>query len=137
MDKIIAEGPLVQPPPPSLTISPSHLSGPVGGVVGPFTVATGNSRRRAHHRRVRSGPPATVHVTGGTMYSNAAGTVSIPDGATVPSGQNIWLRSSGSSTAVLTATATATVPTGNVYLYDGNTPGLTNTQKLILARRAR
>ena len=55
------------------------------------------------------------------MFSDAAGTVPIANGATVPSGQEIWMRSTGGSpSAVLQATATATVPSGNVYLYDGN-----------------
>ena len=36
----------------------------------------------------------------------------------------------------LQATATATVPSGNAYLYDGNTPGKPAAQKLILAQTA-
>ena len=52
------------------------------------------------------------------------------------SGQKIWLRSSGTDNAVLQATSKATVPTGNVYLYDGNTAGYTDGQKLILASTA-
>jgi TQXA domain-containing protein len=124
VDRIISEGPLVKPPPPSLTITPSALNSP-RKVVGPFTVTTDH-------------PPATVTVTGGTMYSNRAGTVELGDGttATVPSGQKIWLRSSGTSTAVLQAIAQATVPSGNVYLYDGNTQGVNDAQRLILAEDA-
>ena len=53
----------------------------------------------------------------------------------VPSGQKIWVRSTGPSLAVLQATAVATVPTGNVYLYDGNAGG-GDRQKLILASTA-
>ena len=34
------------------------------------------------------------------------------------------------------ATAVATVPSGNVYLYDGNTGGVNSAQKLILAQSA-
>ena len=71
------------------------------------------------------------------MFSDAAGTVSIANGATVPSGQKIWMRSTGgSSSAALQATATATVPSGNVYLYDGNTAGYKDAQRLILAQNA-
>ena len=71
------------------------------------------------------------------MYSDAAGTVPIANGATVPSGQQIWMRSSGgASSAVLQAKATATVPSGNVYLYDGNTAGVNDAQRLILAENA-
>ena len=52
----------------------------------------------------------------------------------MPSGQKIWLRSAGPTVAVLEATSTATVPTGNVYLYDGNTNGVADAQHLILAK---
>ena len=71
------------------------------------------------------------------MFSDAAGTVPIADGATVP----VWAEDldalhGGPSTAVLQATATATVPSGNVYLYDGNTHGYQDAQQLILAENA-
>ncbi|HUA45198.1 MAG TPA: DUF5979 domain-containing protein [Solirubrobacteraceae bacterium] len=124
VDTVISEGPLVEPPPPGLTLTPSHLSG-TRRALGPFTITTDH-------------PPATVTATGGTMYSNRAGTIEIGDGTTasVPSGQKIWVRSAaGAPTAVLEATSTATVPTGNVYLYDGNS-GANSAQKLILAESA-
>ena len=84
VNHVKSQGPLVQPPPPSLTLTPPSRSGPAGSVLGPFTVTT-------------DAPPATVTATGGTMYSNPAGTVPIGDGttATVQSGQKIWMRSSG------------------------------------------
>ena len=66
------------------------------------------------------------------MFSDAAGSVPIPNETTVPSGQKIWMRSTGPPIPVLQATASAVVPTGNVYLYDGNA-GLNDAQKLILA----
>lgn len=116
-----AQGPLVQPPPPSLMITPADSSGPVGSAVGPFTVTS-------------SLADATVTATGANMFANAAATVPIANGSLVPSGKQIWLQSTGPSEAVLQATARATVPTGNVYLYDGNTSGLTEAQKLILAK---
>jgi|GEM_PF-697335 hypothetical protein len=125
VNNVRAKGPLVEPPPPSLTLTPGSLSG-TRRVLGPFTVST-------------DAPPATVTATGGTMYSNRAGTDRLGDGttATVPSGQRIWLRSArGASTAVLQATSTATVPSGNVYLYDGNTAGVNDAQRLILAEKA-
>ena len=131
VDDVISKGPLVKPPPPSLKITPPSVSGPAGSAVGPFTVSTNTRRRR------RASGEATVTATGGSMFSDAAGTVPIADGATVSSGQQIWLRSTGgSSSAVLQATATATVPSGNVYLYDGNTAGVTDAQRLILAENA-
>jgi Domain of unknown function (DUF5979) len=91
-------------------------------VLGPFTVATD-----AGH--------ATVSATGGNMFSNRAGTVPIANGTDVPSGQRIWVRSTGASAAVLQATSKATVPSGNVYLYDGNA-GVNDAQRLILAQTA-
>ncbi|MBV9423865.1 MAG: thioester domain-containing protein [Solirubrobacterales bacterium] len=121
VDAVIKDGPLIEPPPPSLTLTPGSVSGP-RRVLGPFTVATNH-------------PPATVTATGATMYSNAAGTTLLGDGTTamVPDGQHIWLRSTGPSTAALQATSTATVPSGNVYLYDGNAD-VNDAQRLILAR---
>ena len=125
VNDVIAKGPLVQPPPPSLKITPHNASAP-RRVLGPFTVTTDHE-------------PATVTAAGGTMYSNRAGTTLLGDGATaqVPSGQQIWLRSAGgASTATLQATSEATVPSGNVYLYDGNTAGVNDAQRLILAESA-
>ena len=122
VDHIIKAGPLRQPPAPSLTLSPSHLSGPPGGLLGPFTLTTDQDS-------------ATVTATGGSMFSNPDGTGAIPDGTPVPSGQKIWVRSTGPSLAVLQATAVATVPTGSVYLYDGNA-GDGDRQKLILSHTA-
>jgi Domain of unknown function (DUF5979)/Thioester domain len=123
VDKVIEEGPLVQPPPPSLTITPSSVSGP-RKVLGPYTVTTDTP------------VGATVNATGANMYANRAGTTPIAPGALVPSGTKIWLRSTGTASAVLQATSQATVPSGNVYLYDGNTSGVTDAQRLILAQNA-
>lgn len=116
-----AQGPLVEPPPPSLTIAPTDLSGPAGSAVGPFTVTS-------------SLADASVTAIGANMFKDAAATEPIANGSVVPSGTKIWLKSTGPAQAVLQATAQATVPTGNVYLYDGNSPGLTDAQKLILAK---
>ncbi len=121
--KIIKEGPLVQPPPPSLTITPTTVSGP-RRVLGPFRVSTD------------APGGATVTATGANMFADRAGTMPIDPGATVPSGQMIWLRSSGPASAVLQATSEATVPSGNVYLYDGNTAGVSDAQRLILSEGA-
>ena len=125
VNQVKAEGPPPeQPLPPSLTVTPSLQDGPAGSPVGPFTVTT-------------NAGTATLTATGGTMFSDSAGTVPIAGGAAVPSGQKVWLRSAGgSSTAVLQARSQATVPTGNVYLYAGNNPGVNEAQKLILAKSA-
>ncbi len=116
-DHVISEGPLQTPPKPSLTITPSNLSGPTGSVLGPY--------------RVESSATTTVTSIGANMFSDAAATHSIPQGAVVPNGQQIWLKSTGASSAELEATAVATVPAGNVYLYDG---GANAAQKLILSQ---
>jgi TQXA domain-containing protein len=111
-------GPLVQPPPPSLTITPATQSGPVGSPVGPFTVSAA----------------ATVTSTG-SMFADAGATQPIANPGPVGAGQQIWLTSALGS-AVLQATASATVPSGNVYLYDGNSPPTEDAQRLILAQDA-
>ncbi len=127
VNDVKSKGPLIQPPPPSLTITPGNVSGP-RSVLGPFDVTTDAPEG------------ATVTAMGGTMYSNRAGTSLLGDGTTatgVHSGQQIWLRAAGgASTAELQATSTATVPSGNVYIYDGNTSGVTDAQRLILAQPA-
>jgi hypothetical protein len=125
VEHIRHEVPVGEEPKPTLTITPSHVSGPAHKVLGPFTVTSNHPT---------SGPSATVTATGGSMFSDAAGTVPIANGDSVPSGQEIWVRSTGPTVAVLEATSTATVPHGSVYLYDGNTNGVSDAQHLILAR---
>ena len=119
VDAVIEAGPISQPSPPSLTISPSNLSGPPGSILGPYTV--------------HSSATTTVISTGADMFSDPAPTPShsIAQGSVVPDDQEIWLKSTGTSAATLQATAEATVPSGNVYLYDG---GATLAQKLILSK---
>jgi len=118
---VIAAGPLDNPPPPSVTITPSTQSGPAGSAVGPFTVA--------------ATAPIAVTAIGANMFADAAATQPVADGQTVASGTSLWLQSTGPPKAVLAATAQATVPSGNVYLYDGNS-GVNSAQKLILANNA-
>lgn len=118
VNEIRAAGPVVEPDPPTVSIDPASRSG--SGVLGPFTVTTDK-------------PPAAVAATGADMFADAAATEPIANGDQVPSGQRVWLRSSSPGTAVLEASARATVPRGNVFLYDGNTQGVEDAQKLILA----
>jgi Domain of unknown function (DUF5979)/Thioester domain len=120
--EVIAAGPLVSPPPPTLTITPSSASGPAGSLLGPFAVTS------------TTAGSATVRASGATMFTDAGGSSSLADGSSVASGTQIWLRSEGAGAAVLSATASATVPTGNVYLYSGNVSGVNDAQKLILAQ---
>ena len=116
------QGPLVQPPPPSLTITPTTVAGSTGTPIGPFTVTVTVAGANG---------TAIVAVDKGQMFSDAAGTTPIVN--PVPSGTNIWIRDTAPGTVTLSAAAEATAPTGNVYLYDGNSPGLADAQKLILA----
>ena len=120
---VIAKGPALPPAPPSVNITPDTLSG-TGSILGPFTVTA-------------TGPATAASVTalGADMFSDAAATQPIAPGTTVPSGTQIWLKQTGQSAAVLQATANATVPQNNVYLYDG-TNGVPDAQRLILAQDA-
>ena len=77
---VITAGPIVQPPPPSLTITPASMTGEIGHTVGPFTV--------------NASVDAVVTATGGaTMWKDAGATQPISNGATVPPGTQIWLKS--------------------------------------------
>jgi TQXA domain-containing protein len=113
-------GPIDQPKPPTLSISPSSATGLTGHAVGPFTV--------------NSSVDAKVSATGASMFKDAGATQPLNNGDTVPGGTQIWLKSGTVGTATLSAVASADVPTGNVYLYNGNTPGVNSAQKLILAQ---
>lgn len=119
--RIQEEGPVAAPEPPSISISPGHLDGSAGSVIGPYTVTS-------------SLADATVTATGAQMYSSAAADPAdlIPNGSLVPNGTQIWLKSTGPANAVLEAHALATIPTGNVFLYDGNS-SLGEAQKMIIA----
>ncbi|MCC9176051.1 thioester domain-containing protein [Arthrobacter sp. zg-Y179] len=119
-----ANGPLVEPPPPNVTVTPPVAAGPAGGVAGPFTVAAEGAME------------VTVSVpTGYTMFADAAGAVPIPSGSVVASGTQVWVGGPPASTVpgVLSARAAVNVQTGNVYLYDQGDPLLDNAQPLILA----
>ncbi|MDM8083770.1 thioester domain-containing protein [Cellulomonas cellasea] len=127
--EVLAAGPLPEPASPDIAITPASASGAVGSLVGPFTVTAATTTGPA--------PSITLSVpTGVTAYSDAAGTVEVPDGSTVASGTQIWVRGATAGAVSLGATATVEVPTGNVYLYDQSTPGVDAAQKLILAQTA-
>ena len=121
VDKVIEEGPASRTAP----AEPHHHSHE------PERPAQGS---RTVHGEDRCLGGATVNATGANMYANREGTTPIAPGEVVASDTKIWLRSTGTADAVLQATAQATVPSGNVYLYDGNTAGVVDAQKLILAQ---
>ena len=125
VDAVLDAGPLTEPPAPDVSITPPVAAGPVDGVTGPFTVTAGG------------GAALTVTAPAGfTLYSDAAGTVPVVN--PIPSGSQVWVRSTAQTTdpAIITARAVVPVETGNVYLYAGNNPSVTTAQKLILAADA-
>ena len=118
----IAAGPQTEPPAPDISVTPATAEASVNGVAGPYTV------------QAQEGAEITVSVSDGfTLYADAAGTVPITN--PVESGTQVWVRSDAGDTgpATILAQAAVSVPTGNVYLYDGATSGTTTAQKLILA----
>ena len=121
VNTVRTQPPLPAPTEPDLTITPPANSGDAGTLVGPYTITTVDTEG------------ATLTITGADAYSDAAGTVPVPSGSTVPDGTQLWLRSDTVGDATIEATATATVPSGNAYLYSGNVEGVTEAQKLILA----
>nr|WP_304661804.1 thioester domain-containing protein [Arthrobacter sp. zg-Y238] len=125
IDAVLAAGPLTEPPPPDVSIDPPVAAGPVDGVTGPFTVTAGG------------GAELTVEAPAGfALFTDPAGTVPLVN--PVPSGTQVWVRSTAQTPdpAVITASAVVPVETGIVYLYAGNNPDVTEAQKLILAANA-
>lgn len=122
-----ANGPVVEPPAPDVAITPATATAAEGTVAGPFTVTAAGATT------------ATVSVpTGYTMYTDAAATTPLANPSDVAPGTQIWITGPGVTgvTTVLNARAAVTVQRGNVYLYDGNTSGQTDAQRLILADTA-
>ncbi|MBO3103716.1 thioester domain-containing protein [Cellulomonas fengjieae] len=120
-------GPLAEPSPPAIAITPASASGAAGALVGPLTVTA----------TATDGAPtdATLDIPAGvTAYSDAAGTVEVASGAPVASGTQVWLRGATPGTVSLGATATVDVPAGTIYLYDQNTPGQADAQTIMLAQ---
>ncbi|CEA09916.1 hypothetical protein BN1051_03296 [Arthrobacter saudimassiliensis] len=122
-----ANGPLVEPPAPNVTVTPPAAAAPAGSPAGPFVVTAEGAAE------------ITVSVPAGfTLYTDPAGTAELPSGSAVPSGTSLWIRSDTAvaTTTVLTARAVVPVQRGQVYLYDGNNPAFTDAQRLILAQNA-
>ncbi len=128
---VLEAGPLPEPSPPNLVIDPTILSAPTGTTpLGPYTVSSDSDDPDL---------AITVSAEGGTMYLDAAGAQPIADGDTVANNTQIWLLPDDAvagGTVTLTARGVASVPSGNVYLYDGNTAGVNDAQRLILAEDA-
>lgn len=119
-----ANGPVAEPPAPDVTITPLASSAPVGEVAGPFVVDAENAAQ------------VTVSVPAGAeMFADETATTPLANPSVVAAGTAVWVRSVGTaaSETVLRARAVVTVQRGEVYLYDGYTPGLEDAQRLILA----
>lgn len=120
-----ANGPAIEPPPPDVAITPTSAAAEAGTAAGPYVVTSGGAAS------------ITVSVPPGyTMYSDAAATTPLANPSDVESGTSIWVTGPGVTgllDSVLNARAAVTVQTGNVYLYDGNTPSVADAQRLILA----
>jgi hypothetical protein len=123
---VIAAGPLLQPPAPTVDVAPPATSfAPIGSLVGPFTVTSNQ-------------PAATVTASSGSMFSDAAGTVPVPNGASVSSGTQLWLRGTAAGPATIRASVSTLIQSGNVYLYSPANPANPNpveAQTLILAQQ--
>ncbi|WP_313623360.1 thioester domain-containing protein [Microbacterium sp.] len=126
---VLEAGPLPEPSPPNLVIDPPTATGPSDTPLGPYTVTSDSAI---------PGLLITVQADGGTMYTDAAGTVPLANGATIPNGSEVWVRPDAATGGAVTLSArgSARVPSGNVYLYDGNTTGVNDAQRLILAQDA-
>ncbi|HEY7970896.1 MAG TPA: thioester domain-containing protein [Candidatus Limnocylindrales bacterium] len=121
---VLAKPPLVEP---TLAIS---LTGPATGfaghIVGPYSIATTASS-------------VVVHVTGGSLFSDAAGTVPVADGDTIPSSTKLYLKVASPGTATISVAGAITGPSGRVLLYaaaDPANPVPPAAQKLIIAGEA-
>ena len=123
---ILAAGPLVQPPAPTVDVAPpGTTSGPIGSLIGPFTVTSNQAA-------------VTVTATSGAMFSDAAGTVPVANGAAVPSGTQLWLRGTAAGPATIRGSVSTVIQSGTVYLYTPENPVNPNppeAQTLILAQQ--
>ena len=101
---VIAAGPLVQPPAPTVDVTPpATSSGPIGSLLGPFTITSNQ-------------PLVRVTASSGSMFSDAAGTVPVANDDFVPPG-TLWLRGTAAGPATIRASVSTLIRSGTVYLY--------------------
>lgn len=124
VNTVRTQSPLPAPAPPALALAPDSITAALGTAAGPFALVTD------------AVGGATIAVSGGLMYRDAAATIPLPSGSQLFDGQEFWAipqpAAVGASVS-LAAQGESTMPTGNVFLYDGNTPGVSDAQRLILA----
>ena len=118
----IENGPVPEPQPPSLDVSPSSALGPsTGELVGPFTVTADG--------------PSILRLQGVEVFTDAAGTQQLAEGDTVAPGAQLWVRSTTAGPDQgFALQRLQTIRESTVYLYDGADPNRQTAQKLILAR---
>ncbi|WP_181311600.1 DUF5979 domain-containing protein [Nocardioides campestrisoli] len=121
----LANGPVGEPQPPDLSVSPESAEAPLTGeLVGPFTVA--------------SDGPATLRLAGVEVFTDAAGTQQLADGDPVPADAQLWVRTvSADPEQGFALQREEEVRESTVYLYDGSNPDRESAQKLILAQTTR
>lgn len=119
-------GGLPEPTLPTLTIDPAASQIPTTGeVVGPFTVS-GN---------VTGALDVTLGVE---VFFDAAATQPVTDADPIPPGTQLWARWTGPALPIngFRITGVASLTQGTVYLYDPESSGLDEAQKLVLAQTA-
>ncbi|RFU43595.1 hypothetical protein DZF91_00455 [Actinomadura logoneensis] len=123
VSRVIKEGPLEEPASPSLRVSgPEHVR--ANSLAGPYSVE-GTSDK------------ASVDVTGGEMYRDAAGTQPIRSGAPLERGASFYLRSAhpGKVRVRIRARVVHHIGQAAVYVREAGYPGMPREgQKIILAR---
>ncbi len=111
---------------PTLTVTPATLDGLADGqIVGPFTVG-GNVT------------DAAITISASTsVFRDSLGTLPVVDGDRFDSGDQLWIEyDPGVEDQRFTLAAQEQIEVGNVFLYDGHNPPLTEAQKLVLAAQA-
>jgi hypothetical protein len=125
VDDVLAAGVLPEPTLPLAIAGPSSATS--GQAAGPFTITTNAAE-------------VVVHVTGGSLFSDATASTPIANGATIPASTKLWLVSDSPGSATITVSATIVAPSGRVLLYsaaDLANPNPADAQRLILAGDAR
>jgi hypothetical protein len=107
VNKVLAQGPADQLPyfQQSLNLGAPSGSFSVGQLAGPFTISS-----------TAPGQPVTVHVTNGSMFSDATGTTPIANGASIAASTKIWVRAAKAGTVTVSIDgALDRIPVGTIY----------------------
>ncbi len=113
----VAATPAVEPA-PALSITSVNATGPVGSLVGPFTLHI-----------TPSTATATLTNDAGVPFTDGSGNAIVP----TTDGQAFFVRPGAAGTFHVTATAEVAVPTGRVFLHTTTRANPAQHQKLVLA----